>query len=389
MVRRLSPWMALLLVVLGFVALFAHQRGWLPLEVGQAQTGSLAVVSAERFDLIEGSVGDESPHWEVEGARPLSPEHPVEVADPTPQESPIAISDEPRRRSTFAVSNGLIRQVSNEQPVEESSEPPPAAQANERASELVPEDSSSSSSSEPAVRVANRPNESSAALDFKAIDEQIKAGNVLEAHKALSKLYWKHPESRLEVQERIDLTAKAIYFSPQPHVQEPYLVQPGDQLRKIATRYQVPWEFLARLNRIDPKRLREGQRLKVIDGPFAAVVTLGDFELTVHHAGLYVRRYPCCIGKGNSSPVGKFKVLKKVTNPQYTDPDGKVFRGGDRENPLGTHWIDLGDSYGIHGTIDPDSIGRAESRGCIRLLNSDVAEVYDLLNLGSEVVIRP
>jgi lipoprotein-anchoring transpeptidase ErfK/SrfK len=381
--------MALLLVVLGFVALFAHQRGWLPLEVGQAQTGSLAEISAERVNLIQESVGEKPPQWDVVGDRTLSPERPVEVADQIPPVSLAAISDESFRRPSFAVSNGLIQQVSNELAVGTSSEPPAAAQANERASEPAQDDSSNASSTEPAVRVANRPKESSASLDFKAIDEQIKAGNVLEAHKALSRLYWKHPESRLEVQERIDLTAKAIYFSPQPHVQEPYLVQPGDQLRKIATKYQVPWEFLARLNRIDPKRLREGQRLKVINGPFGAIVTLGDFEVTVHHAGLYVRRYPCCIGKGNSSPVGKFKVLNKVTNPQYTDPDGKVFRGGDRENPLGTHWIDLGDSYGIHGTIDPNSIGRAESRGCIRLLNSDVAEVYDLLDLGSEVVIRP
>ena len=81
-------------------------------------------------------------------------------------------------------------------------------------------------------------------------------------------------------------------------------------------------------------------------------------------------------------------MLNKVTSPQYTDPDGKVFSGSDPKNPLGTHWLDLGDSYGIHGTIEPDSIGNAESRGCIRLLNADVSEVYDLLETGAEVVIR-
>ena len=51
-------------------------------------------------------------------------------------------------------------------------------------------------------------------------------------------------------------------------------------------------------------------------------------------------------------------------------------------------WIDLGDSYGIHGTIDPDSIGKAASRGCIRLRDKDIVEVYDFLVKGSEVVIR-
>jgi lipoprotein-anchoring transpeptidase ErfK/SrfK len=48
----------------------------------------------------------------------------------------------------------------------------------------------------------------------------------------------------------------------------------------------------------------------------------------------------------------------------------------------------LGKSYGIHGTIDPNSIGKAESRGCIRLRNQDVEEVYDMLAVGSEVTIR-
>jgi lipoprotein-anchoring transpeptidase ErfK/SrfK len=55
---------------------------------------------------------------------------------------------------------------------------------------------------------------------------------------------------------------------------------------------------------------------------------------------------------------------------------------------LGERWIDLGESYGIHGTIEPDSIGKAASRGCIRMREKDVIEVYDFLVKGSEVVIR-
>jgi LysM repeat protein len=250
-------------------------------------------------------------------------------------------------------------------------------------------ETASETTAEPPVRIAKQTKDQEPTFDFSEIDRQIKAGQVVEAHKALSKLFWQQPDLRSSVQERIDLTAKAIYFSPQPHVQEPHVVQAGDQLRKIATTHHVPWQYLARLNRVDPKRLREGQKLKVIDGPFGAVVTLSNFELTLHHGGQYVRSYPCCIGKNNATPVGKFKVLNKVTNPQYTDPNGKVFASGDPKNPLGAYWLDLGESYGIHGTIEPDSIGKAESRGCVRLLNVDVAEVYELLDLAAEVVIRP
>ena len=76
------------------------------------------------------------------------------------------------------------------------------------------------------------------------------------------------------------------------------------------------------------------------------------------------------------------------TNNLFYCPDGKVFAGTDPKNPLGSHWIDLGESYGIHGTIEPTSIGKSESLGCIRMHTADVEIVYDLLTIGSEVVIQ-
>ena len=66
-----------------------------------------------------------------------------------------------------------------------------------------------------------------------------------------------------------------------------------------------------------------------------------------------------------------------------------MIAAGAPENPLGDFWIDLGESYGIHGTNNPSSIGRARSRGCIRLLNRDIERLYGMLVTGSEVVIGP
>jgi len=218
--------------------------------------------------------------------------------------------------------------------------------------------------------------------------EQIAAGETLAAHRKLSELYWNHKELHPQMQELIDSTAKEIFFQSKTHFVDPYVIQDGDQLSVIARKYQVTWEYLAKLNRTDPKRIQIGQKLKVTKGPFGAVVDLREFALTVHLNGYYVKRYQVGIGKDGSSPLGKFPVLNKVENPAYTGPDGRVIRGDDPSNPLGERWLDLGDSYGIHGTIDPTSIGRAESRGCIRLRDKDVIEVYDFLIKGSEVVIR-
>ncbi|MFM9960764.1 MAG: L,D-transpeptidase family protein [Planctomycetaceae bacterium] len=382
---------SLFLVVLLTVAGFGvYHSGKIPLELGGAATGSVMKDDAPQsvLDSAPEFAADDSPQLEVGGA---SSESLVEGSERDSNLIPRVLANaatdlsEPLEEPKAIRRGAPIRLVAFEEPaVAQKSEAPAAAKKVES-----PIESTNETPSDPPVRVATRPKDKDSEFDFTEIDRQIKAGQVVEAHKALSKLFWENPGLRSSVQERIDFTAKAIYFSPQLHVQEPYVVQAGDQLRKIATKHQVPWQYLSRLNRVEPKRLREGQKLKVIDGPFGAVVTLRDFELTLHHRGQYVRSYACCIGKNNTTPVGKFKVLNKVTNPQYTDPSGKVFASSDPKNPLGTHWINLGDSYGIHGTIEPNSIGQAQSRGCIRLLNADVAEVYDLLDLGTEVVIRP
>ena len=100
-----------------------------------------------------------------------------------------------------------------------------------------------------------------------------------------------------------------------------------------------------------------------------------------------MKRYKVGIGKDGTSPIGEFTIKDKLVNPTYYGPDG-VIAADDPKNPLGEYWIDIGDSYGIHGTIEPDSIGKAESRGCIRMTNKDAEEVYGFLGVGAKVIIR-
>ena len=225
-------------------------------------------------------------------------------------------------------------------------------------------------------------------LSLTAIDTLLKAGKELDAHRELSKIYWEQPAARPQIMNRIESTAKAIFISRQKHYTAPYVVEAGDQLIKIAQNYYIPWQYLARLNRTNPKNIRPGQKLKVIKGPFAAIIDLSNYELTIHAHGYFVKRYEIGIGKGDSTPLGTFKVLNKLENPTYYGPNGNVIKADASDNPLGERWIDLGDSYGIHGTIDPNSIGKAKSRGCIRMHNKDVEEVYDFLGVGSVVKIQ-
>jgi LysM repeat protein len=229
------------------------------------------------------------------------------------------------------------------------------------------------------------------AATLEEADRLAGASQVMAAHRILSTLYRGselNDAQKAAVLSRLEPVARAAFFSSgEPAPEPPYVVQSGDLLIRIARRWGVSWQYLERLNGIDARRLRAGQRLKVVRGPFEAVVDLSEFELTVYLNGWWVRNYRVGTGRNDKTPVGTFKVLDKVENPKYDGPEGH-FAPDDPQNPVGEHWIALGDGYGIHGTVEPQSIGKQESLGCIRMLPEDVEEVYHLLVRGSQVTIQ-
>ncbi|MCA9063670.1 MAG: L,D-transpeptidase family protein [Planctomycetaceae bacterium] len=236
---------------------------------------------------------------------------------------------------------------------------------------------------------ANPPEVLTAALAAKLrnIDQFLTEDRVLDAHAALSEIYWQQPQARAVIADRLTRTAFEIYASPDHHVLPVHVVEFGETLAGIADEYQVPWQYLARLNRTTPRTLQAGQRLKVVRGPFSAVVDLSDYSMTIHADGWFVHRYLVGIGQDGKTPVGHFTVQDRIENPTWHNPDGGIVDADDPANPLGEYWLGLGNHIGIHGTIDPESIGRSASRGCIHLADGDIEEVFQLLNVGSEVLI--
>ncbi len=225
---------------------------------------------------------------------------------------------------------------------------------------------------------------------------QLEQNRMADAHAALSEWYGNpllSPEQDAQLNELLDRLAGTVIYSRQHLLERPHEVQPGETLQRIAESYEVPWQLLANINGIrDPQRLRPGEQLKVLHGPFNAVVELSQFRLTLFLQGRYAGRFRIGIGQDQSTPEGEFVVLQKLTNPTYYgDP---VIDADDPRNPLGEFALDLGDHILIHGTNDPNSIGRAESRGCLRLDNRDVQDVFEILSAqsdrsaGSKVTIR-
>ncbi|TWT64177.1 L,D-transpeptidase family protein [Rubinisphaera italica] len=203
----------------------------------------------------------------------------------------------------------------------------------------------------------------------------------------LSTLFWKQPGRRAEISNEIQMLSHKIYFSPEIHYLPAHRVEPNQHLETIARQYDMTWEYLAGLNRITPEKLRAGAEIKVIQGPFDAIAELSNFQLIVHAHGYVVATFPIGTGKDSSTPLGQFQVVNKQPNPTYYGPE-EVIKADDPNNPLGEYWIDLGDSIGIHGTNEPDSIGQACSHGCIRMRDSDISQVYNLLTTKSRVAIR-
>jgi LysM repeat protein len=180
-----------------------------------------------------------------------------------------------------------------------------------------------------------------------------------------------------------------------------YLVQPGDLLTRIGRQHKVPFEILLRINGLArPESLQAGRRIKVVHGPFNAVVNRTTYTMDLFLQNVYVKSYKVGLGKAeHNTPTGRWLVAQggKMIKPTWTDPDtGKTYLGSDPDYPLGSRWIALdgieGDAKGrtgfaLHGTKEPESIGTQSSRGCIRLFNGDVIEVYDLMEPGQSGVI--
>jgi hypothetical protein len=115
------------------------------------------------------------------------------------------------------------------------------------------------------------------------------------------------------------------------------------------------------------------------------VVSLEDRKLALVEDGQVKKVYSVAVGKPSTpSPTGTFTIERRVMNPTYHHSGKTVLPGPG--NPVGTRWMGLSiRGYGIHGTNEPHSIGKAASHGCIRMARADLEEFYTLVAVGDTV----
>jgi lipoprotein-anchoring transpeptidase ErfK/SrfK len=154
---------------------------------------------------------------------------------------------------------------------------------------------------------------------------------------------------------------------------------------------------------IDPIYLR--QNVAYAGGEAPGTVIIDPKRCFLYHVGAHghATRYGVGVGRQGFGWSGVAAVRRKAEWPTWTPPPDMIARQpelepyamgmpGGLENPLGARAMYLYQGsrdtlYRLHGTNEPDSIGKHVSSGCIRLINQDIVDLYDRVPVGTKVVV--
>ncbi|MDQ0229524.1 L,D-transpeptidase family protein [Metabacillus malikii] len=162
-----------------------------------------------------------------------------------------------------------------------------------------------------------------------------------------------------------------------------HTVSQGETLTIIAANYRIPIQQLVAANQLSNlNMLYVGQKITIPTLPdpemipYTIHISVSNRRLVLQHSGQVIKDYPIAVGSMvTATPIGDFVIVNRQPNP-----------GG----PYGSMWLSLSKlHYGIHGTNNPSSIGKAVSHGCIRMHNQDVNDLAALVPNGTRVFIRP
>ncbi|RMF43978.1 MAG: LysM peptidoglycan-binding domain-containing protein [Planctomycetota bacterium] len=217
------------------------------------------------------------------------------------------------------------------------------------------------------------------------------SGKLREALAMLSPYYGSpelNHEETADLLDLLDALCREVIYSPRHLLEPAYTVQSTDTLASVASAHRVTPELLSAINGLgNSKALIPGSKLKVVRGPFRAVVFLGQSEMAVFLNDLYAGRFPIALGSDPAPQPGTFTITARQTDRTYYARNGVAIPGGDPRNPYGKVWLSFGE-YAIHGTAEMVSSDLSRS-GCISLAPLDARDVYNILVVGSPVEVRP
>ncbi len=169
-------------------------------------------------------------------------------------------------------------------------------------------------------------------------------------------------------------------------------MKPGETLETIAKQYNVPWQLLAKINGIQsPDQLHPGQELKVVRGPFSAIVDLPRNEITLMLSDRYAGKFHVMVSPGVSLTDGQWLVDQKLTGlPSTAD------RSAYATTPIAAEpSIVLRNASPSAASATPTLViasgsapGFAANPPALRVSSQDAEELSDILSIGSRVTVR-
>lgn len=255
--------------------------------------------------------------------------------------------------------------------------------------------------------------------DYETGMQQLEAGNIPVGRAILSELLFRDgalPRHEAQaVRDRLEHINENTVFSKKRNAdqiaRDPivslHTVQQGEFLSTIGNTYRIPYQLIERINNVDARKLPAGKGVQVINGPVHARVDKSDYRMDLYVEDpdglrIYLKSYTVGLGEFDSTPIGRWvvkpgsKVGPANGGPSWTNPRTlKHYDRNDPDIPIGEYWMALEGiddntrdkkGYGIHATNDPESIGRQESMGCIRMRDEDIDQVFYTLFEGASVV---
>ena len=190
------------------------------------------------------------------------------------------------------------------------------------------------------------------------------------------------------VQKELENVNMQIIFSNVPTEKSvTHEVVSGDTLGALSKRYGTTIELIKISNNLKSNVIRLGQRLRIWTGTFNIFVDKSQNILILKDEEEVIKVYAVSTGENNSTPVGEFSITSKLEDPVWFNR-GAIVPPESPENVLGSRWLGFDmKGYGIHGTVDPDTIGQQVTAGCVRMRNGEVEELYSIVPTGTQVLV--
>jgi hypothetical protein len=216
---------------------------------------------------------------------------------------------------------------------------------------------------------------------------QAKLGEALE----LMTQYYESPElgyeEHTDLVDMLDALSREVIYSNRHLLSPAHTVSAQDTLQSLSNQLKINPELLAAINQMgNSQALIANSKMKVVEGPFHAQISLSRGELTLFLRKMYAGRFPVSISQKNMPPAGRYEIVDRRQDRLFYGANVRI-PAGDPSNPYGGYWLSLGGDYAIHGS--PEQVTTdLEGAGSISLAPLDAADVYRILSKGSAVEIR-